>query len=105
MSKVAGVQDERRRCRQRIHFGDRFAQGSGHISVRRLVEADMAVTDLYKAEVAFEIANLLAHDVAQGEGLHNTTLKHAERPGARPAKTLQKAPPRDAILVQLFVDA
>ena len=64
----------------------------------------MAVTDLYKAEVAFEIANLLAHDVAQGEGLHNTTLKHAECPGARPGHALQKAPAVDAILVQIFLD-
>lgn len=65
--QVSGVQDKRRRLRQRIDLGNGLAQRGSHIRVGIFVETDMTVADLYEAEVALDIADLLVHDVAQSK--------------------------------------
>ncbi len=64
----------------------------------------MAVADLYEAEVASEVADLLAHDVAQSERLQNAALQHAKSARARPSHALQEAATVDAVLIQIFLD-
>src|ERR1700761_9307125 len=49
MRDVAGVNDEGRLHRHRLHLGDGFAQRAERIRVRLLVEADMAVAHLQES--------------------------------------------------------
>jgi hypothetical protein len=47
---VAGVQQQIRRRRKRVDLADRELQCSRDVLIRRLVESNMAVADLNKAE-------------------------------------------------------
>src|SRR5262249_59569876 len=49
---VPGVNHEGRFCRQRFDLGDGLFERTDHIGIGRLVEPDMAVTDLQEGELA-----------------------------------------------------
>ncbi len=50
MTQIARVQNERRRCRQRVDPRDGFLQCANHVFVRFLAESNVAVADLDKAQ-------------------------------------------------------
>ena len=95
MRDVAGVDDERRLLGQAVDDVDRAVERSGHIGIRLLVEADVAIADLHEERPA-ETCGALAvagryreidwSEDAPGEG--------KECPGAAEGEALERAAAR-----------
>src|SRR5258706_13360072 len=97
MRDVASVDQEIRLRRRVVIFRDGFGQSGGDVFVSVLVETDMAVAYLNKAESArrgFQIMLLAKHPRNRNSRGHGP-----EQTGARPLHALQKAAPVDTIIV------
>ena len=86
MRDVAGVNDEGRFDRHRLHLGDGFAQRAERIRVRRLVEADVAVAHLQKRESSGFGGKRVAD---QSDRVGNAAADGPEHPGSRPDHAFQ----------------
>src|ERR1700683_459929 len=67
VGQIAGGEDEGWGCGESIYLGDGFAQSCGDVGVGCLVETDMAIADLNETQIAFQVADVFAHNVAKSE--------------------------------------
>src|SRR5438309_11510400 len=104
MSKIAGVEDECRRRWQRIDLVDGCSQRSDDVSIRGLVESDVAVTDLYEAEVTFQRVMRRVFKVAKRERLYNAALNNQQCSGACPGHAFQESAAVNAVVVMGLLD-
>src|SRR6266849_2219050 len=86
MRDVAGVNDEGRLDRHRLHLGDSFAQRAERVRVRRLVKTDMAIAHLQKRESSGFGGNSIAD---QPHRVGNAAADGPEHPGTRPDHAFQ----------------
>src|ERR1700722_2946064 len=89
MRDVAGVNDERRLHRHRLHLGDGFAQRAQRIRVRLLVKADVTVAHLQEGEAGGLSGSRFAD---QADGMRNATIDRPKHPGSRPDHAFQHFP-------------
>ena len=101
MREIAGVQDERRLFGSRFDLRDCGTERGGDISVRGLVEPDMAVADLDEAEAAHARA---VSDGATRGPFDRHALEHAacqcpHCARADPGHALQEPAPIPGLLI------
>src|ERR1022692_1975410 len=106
LTQITGVNDEIRWVGHGIDFVDRRLQSGGDVRISWLVEADMTVADLDKAEVPGSAATFAA---AFGEcpRYGDAAAQGPDQAGTRPCHALQEPAPVDAIVVevlQLLID-
>src|SRR5205814_1237517 len=83
MGKVAGVENEIRRRRQRVDLGHRFLQGPEHIFVCLLVKTNVAVADLDKGEISAGAGSLRSSRQEESRG-DEATAGGPEHSGSGP---------------------
>src|SRR5205823_12593580 len=99
MADVSGVQQEFWRRGQSIDFVDGRFQGGGDIRVGGLVEAHVAVADLYEAKLAFGCGLRRIAGAIERVGLQHTALHYAERSRARPCHAFEKSAAVNSIVM------
>src|SRR5207302_5107611 len=87
--------------RHGIDLVDRCLQSRDDVRIGRFVKADVAVADLYKAEVP-AIAGILAIDLGEGPRPRDATAHRPDQAGARPCHALQKSTAVDAVVVKVL---
>src|ERR1700730_12104022 len=100
MADVARVQQEFRRLCQPIDFVHGRLQGPNHVRIGWLVEAQVAVADLYEAEVYAVYMSI--HALGEGTRHWNATAHRPHQSRTRPRHALQETAPVDAIVVELL---
>src|SRR6185503_13125413 len=91
MRQVASMDQKLRRLRQRIDIVNRHLQSSVHVRVCGLVEANVTIADLHKAEI------VRVSGLTEKRGLRNATGHRPHHPCARPRHTSQKSTAVDTI--------
>src|SRR5579872_535739 len=86
-----------------IDFVDRRLQSSGDIRIRRLVEADVTVADLDKAEVrAFGGIFILAAAFCEGPRYRDAAAHGPDQARARPCHALQESATVNTVVVEVL---
>src|SRR6266404_4864217 len=101
LTQIAGMNDEIRFVGHRVDFIDRCLQSSGDVRVSRLVETDVTVADLDKAEVP-TFAGIPAVAFGECPRYRDATAHGPDQPGPRPRHTLQEPAAVDAIVVEIL---
>src|SRR4051794_5987931 len=91
------MQHEGRRSGKSVDLVDSSAQCAQDISVRGFVETDVAVTDLYEAEFAFELVMRRIFHIAERERLYDTALYNQQRARSSPGHAFQESAAVDAV--------
>src|SRR5450432_3079419 len=94
MREIAGVKEKFRTLGKRVDPRDRLPQGADHIFVWVFGKTDVAVADLYEAEIAgggFDCIG--AEDARSG----NTAVESPDQTGADPRHALEKSAAVDAV--------
>src|SRR4051812_12040326 len=100
MRQIAGVKDERRWLGRSFDLGDRRPQCRGDVSVRRLVESNVAVTDLDEAEDAGFVRRCsAAARPAQWRSFENAARQRPDGPRAGPCHAFQKIPSIELLFI------
>jgi hypothetical protein len=102
MCKVAGMNQEILRTRIAIDLVERRLERGPHVGIGRLVEADVAVADLNKAEVRLprpmsQPVNRRVTSLAEDARYRNASRKAPHEPRPRPGHAFQKTAPVDTI--------
>ena len=95
MREVARMQDKVRSLRQGVDAGNGFLQGSRHIAVRALAEANMAVAYLQESESVRFRRDCFAHDA---ERVGNATRNGPQHDGFDPSHAFQHFAAADAVI-------
>src|SRR4051812_23522965 len=104
MGEVAGVQHESGRRLERVDLFDSGIQRRYNVGIRCLVKADVAVADLYEAELALQLlGGVLAH-VTQGERFQHSALQDQKSPGPGPSHALEKSAAVDPVFALIVCD-
>ena len=78
MTDIAGMQHECRCDGQCVDFVDCCLECADHVSISRLVEAHVTVTDLDKTQLGLDILLLELRETAEAIGLKDSALDQAE---------------------------
>src|SRR5262249_30569927 len=99
MRDVPGVNHEGRFCRQRFDLGDGLFERTDHIGIGRLVEPDMAVTDLQEGELARLGCQC---PIDNPERKWHAARDRPQHPSTRPGHALQHFSPAHIDIVVAF---
>ena len=93
---IAGVQHERGALGERVEARDGLAQRAGHVVVRVLVEADVAVADLREQEAARR--RVARRRAAEHARHRHAAIERPEQTRASPRHAAEKAAAVDAVV-------
>jgi hypothetical protein len=96
VGQVAGVDQEVRRLRQCVDLSDRLLERGGHVLVRLLGEADVAIADLDKREVARLCP---CKGFTERAGREYAAAGRPDEPRAGPGHALEETAPVHAVSV------
>src|SRR6266576_2945718 len=99
MGEVARVQYERRLFGLGLDLRDGGTQRCRDVGIRRLVEAYMAVADLYKPKAACALRLCSPFTLPERHSFQHTTRHRPRGTGADPRHALQKPATIQALLV------
>ena len=100
------MNDEVRFVGHGVDLVDRYLQRGNNIWIGRLVKTDVAVADLYKAEIG-SYASILAAALGECPRHRNAAAHGPDQACSRPCHALQEPATIDAVIVevlQLFID-
>src|SRR5260370_2312004 len=101
LTQIAGVNDEIRFVGHRIDLVDRRLQSGGDVRVCWLVETDLTVADLDKAEVR-AFAGIFAVSFGECPRYRYATAHGPDQACTRPRHALQEPATVDAIVVEIL---
>src|SRR5439155_26421803 len=88
VADISGVQHELRRRRKSVNLVHRRFQCTCNVRIGRLIEAHVAVADLYEAEFAESLFSAQLRQPAEAVRFKHAAAHYAEGPGTCPCHAL-----------------